>query len=71
MKPIAPDINRAASGSVSVFGLPTDENSSFLRGAARAPDLIFKALHAESGNLYTENGIELTAGSDGVRCLAV
>jgi agmatinase len=56
-------IDRAKTGSVAVFGLPTDENASFLRGAARAPDLIRKALHSESSNLYTENGIELTAES--------
>ena len=46
-----------------VFGLPTDENSSFLRGAARAPDLIFNALHCESGNLCAENGVDLAAES--------
>ena len=57
------DIVPPAAGSVVVVGVPTDENSSFLHGAARAPDLIRKALHAESSNLCAENGIELAAGS--------
>jgi agmatinase len=56
-------IDRAKAGSVALFGLPTDGNASFLRGAARAPDLIRKALQSESSNLCAENGIELTAES--------
>ena len=57
------DTTQPAAGSVAVFGLPTDKNSSFRQGAARAPDLIRKALHCPSRNLCAENGIELTAGS--------
>ncbi len=58
-----PNTDPPAAGSVVVVGVPVDENSSFLRGAARAPDIIRKALHAESSNLCAENGIELAAGS--------
>ena len=57
------DIDRPAPGSVALFGLPTDSNSSFLRGAARAPDLIRKALYSPSRNLCAETGVELTAAS--------
>ena len=57
------DNDPPAPGSVAFFGLPTDSNSSFLRGAARAPDLIRKALYSPSRNLCAENGVELTAAS--------
>jgi arginase len=46
-------------GSTAVIGLPLDENSSFLRGAAQAPVYIRQALHSGSTNLCTENGLDL------------
>jgi len=43
------------------LGVPLDENSSFMRGAASAPGQIRKALHSESTNLCSESGIDLGA----------
>ena len=44
---------------VRLIGLPTDCHSSFLRGAAAAPDAIRAALGSAHGNKSTENGLEL------------
>jgi arginase len=46
-------------GMVAVIGVPTDEHSSFMRGAAGAPARIREVLHAGSSNLCAENGIDL------------
>ena len=59
MNTFFPHTDPPAPGSVAVFGVPTDENSSFMRGAARAPDAIRSALYSDSSNLCTESGIEL------------
>ncbi|GAO40272.1 putative arginase [Sphingomonas changbaiensis NBRC 104936] len=47
--------------SVRLIGLPTDINSSFLRGPAGAPAHIRAALFSDMGNLATERGPELVA----------
>lgn len=54
-------MNPSASPSppVSLLGIPFDENSSYLRGAAQAPPRIVEALNCESSNLWTENGTDL------------
>jgi arginase len=52
------------SPRVTVIGVPLDENSSFLRGSALAPDRIRAALHAGSMNLTTEDGVDLGARDD-------
>ena len=44
---------------VRLIGLPTDSNSSFRRGAARAPALIRAQLWSDHGNPATESGAEL------------
>ncbi len=44
---------------VTLLGIPNDENSSFLRGAAGAPPAIRRALHSPSSNLSTESGLDL------------
>lgn len=44
---------------VVCLGIPLDENSSFLRGAAEAPQHIRNAYHSDSSNYWTENGIDL------------
>jgi agmatinase len=49
---------------VAVIGLPWDEQSSFIRGAAAAPTRIRQALHDGSANLCTEHGLDL-AGTEG------
>ncbi len=48
---------------VAIVGVPLDENSSFLRGAAAAPNSIREALHSPSSNLCAENGLDLGADS--------
>ncbi len=45
--------------SVALLGLPTDRNSSHLRGPALAPPAIRAALWSEGGNPYTEAGLNL------------
>lgn len=44
---------------VICLGIPLDENSSFLNGAAGAPEKIREAYHSDSANYWTENGIDL------------
>lgn len=50
-------------GMVAVVGVPSDENSSFMRGAALAPPRIREVLHSGAANLCAENGIDLAADS--------
>lgn len=45
--------------SVSILGVPNDDNSSFLRGAAEAPDRIRQELSSEANNMWTETGTDL------------
>jgi arginase len=47
------------AGTVALLGIPLDENSSFLRGAAQAPKKILEALHSGSANMSTELGLDL------------
>jgi agmatinase len=44
---------------VVVVGVPSDENSSFLRGPAEAPARIRQTLHSGSLNWCAENGFDL------------
>jgi agmatinase len=46
---------------VVVVGVPVDENSSHLRGAARAPDGIRRSLRSPASNLCAEDGLDLDA----------
>jgi arginase len=48
-------------GRIAIVGIPSDENSSFIRGAAEAPARIREALASDSSNLWTESGIDLGA----------
>lgn len=50
--------------SIALVGAPHDANSSFLRGAAEAPDAIRRVLHNGAANLTSESGVDLAA--DGV-----
>ena len=45
--------------TIRLIGLPTDSNSSFLRGSAEAPGFIRAQLFSEMGNLATEAGLEI------------
>ena len=44
---------------VRLIGIPTDSNSSFLRGPAQAPAFIRAALSSAHGNNAAENGLEV------------
>ncbi|MEZ4592106.1 MAG: agmatinase [Chloroflexota bacterium] len=46
-------------GMVALVGVPSDENSSFLRGPAQAPGQIRRVLHSGSANMCAENGYDL------------
>ena len=46
-------------GMVAVLGIPFDENSSYLRGAAGAPGRIREVLHSGSSSLCVESGMDL------------
>lgn len=45
---------------IALVGFPTDEHSSYLRGAAEAPTQIRQALRSASTNLSAEDGRDLT-----------
>ena len=53
------DPDRAGKGVVILAGLPADDKSSYLRGAAGAPAAIREALACPSSNLCAEDGTEL------------
>ena len=44
---------------ISLLGIPSDRNSSFLKGSSKAPSLIMHEFYSESSNLFTESGINL------------
>ena len=46
-------------GAIAVIGVPSDHNSSFLRGPALAPPRIRQALYSGSGNMSAEGGLDL------------
>src|SRR5262245_57696274 len=47
--------------NVSLLGIPHDENSSFMRGAAEAPPLIRRELYSDAYSSWSETGIDLGA----------
>ncbi|HEY1891356.1 MAG TPA: arginase family protein [Steroidobacteraceae bacterium] len=48
---------------VSLLGIPHDDNSSFMRGAAEAPPLIRRQLRSDTYTEFSESGIDVsTAG---------
>jgi arginase family enzyme len=52
-------INHLDIDVVAVLGVPFDENSSFMRGSAMAPQRILEVMHSGGGNLCVEDGFEL------------
>jgi arginase len=50
--------------AIHLIGLPTDQNSSFERGAALAPAAIREALWSDRGNLSTHSGLEIGTDID-------
>ena len=51
----------SVSPVVALMGFPTDVNSSFLRGPAKAPNEIRRALWSNAGNPFAESGINIKA----------
>lgn len=47
-------------GTVAIVGIPSDENSSFMDGAALGPLRIREVLHSGATNLSAENGMDLS-----------
>lgn len=47
------------SHRIGLIGFCSDENSSFLRGAAEAPPLIREALYSDASNLWSESEVDL------------
>ncbi|MBK8247585.1 MAG: agmatinase [Gemmatimonadetes bacterium] len=47
------------TGTPTLLGLPFDEASSFLRGAAGAPPLIRAAMRSDASNLWTEALVDI------------
>lgn len=52
MKEFTPD-------AVTLIGIPSDENSSFMKGCAEAPNRIRETLYNGSSNLYSELGVNI------------
>lgn len=52
-------MNVNSSPHIAVQGIPFDRNSSFKRGPAKAPARIREALYSDSGNMWTETGVDL------------
>jgi arginase family enzyme len=48
-------------GGFALVGVPTDRNSSFLRGPAAAPPAIRAVLFGAAGNMFTEGGLDVGA----------
>ena len=62
MKELSDLLEKIKPGAVAIIGIPFDENSSFMKGPASAPQIIRDALHSDSSNMSTESIIDL--GSD-------
>ena len=50
---------KSAVKSVNVLGIPFDDNSSFMFGAAQAPNLIREGFQSHASNLCSESGLDL------------
>lgn len=53
------NISTLKSNDIALIGIPFDENSSFLQGPAKAPELIIDAINSDSANYFTENLTDL------------
>ena len=47
--------------SISLLGIPHDENSSFMKGPSEAPPLIRRELHSDAYSMWSETGVDLGA----------
>jgi arginase len=48
-----------AMARLSLLGVPHDDNSSFMKGAAEAPNLIRRELHCDAYSSCSETGVDL------------
>ena len=48
---------------ISIIGIPTDTNSSFMSGASQAPPIIMSEFNSDATNKFSENGIDLGRGN--------
>ena len=62
-EPTSLKLDELQAGTVVVLGIPFEENSSFLRGTAGAPEQIRAVLHSGAGNLCVESGLDLSTGA--------
>jgi agmatinase len=44
---------------LALLGIPLDDHSSFMKGAAEAPPIIRQAFHSDSANYWSETGVDL------------
>lgn len=49
---------------IAILGIPFDEKSSYLRGAAQAPAAIREAFHCPSSNYFSELGVDFQQHPD-------
>lgn len=54
-------MSESPPAKVAILGLPSDVNSSFVRGAALAPPLLRQALFSPSSNSFTEGLLDVSA----------
>lgn len=57
------NINQLQSGDIALTGIPFDAHSSFLKGPAKAPELIIDAINSDSANFFTEKLEDISAES--------
>ncbi|MBU1341242.1 MAG: agmatinase [Proteobacteria bacterium] len=54
-----PAIKQIQSGSICILGIPFDQNSSFRKGPALAPERIRESYFSSASNLWSEKGLNL------------
>lgn len=58
------NIDDLKARDIALVGMPFDDHSSFLRGPAKAPELIIKAINSDSANFFTEQLEDISAASN-------
>ena len=54
-------IDQLNKGDMALIGIPFDDHSSYLKGPAKAPQLIIDAVNSDSANYYTEQLEDISA----------
>ena len=55
---------KAKIKAVNILGIPFDDNSSFMFGAAQAPKMIREGFASHASNMCAENGLDLAESSE-------